>query len=88
MGCLFIGTSLYELTTILELIAILIIEKDALAIPPEMAKGLELIAEIPKLIIELPYKLKDFADQQSTITDQKIFLQLFLEDSQRRGRYN
>jgi hypothetical protein len=33
-------------------------------------------------------KLKDYADQQSTITDQKIFLQLFLEDPQRRGRYN
>ncbi len=33
-------------------------------------------------------KLKDFPDQRSDITDQKIFLQLFLEDPQRRGRYN
>ncbi|MFC5272258.1 DUF3943 domain-containing protein [Adhaeribacter terreus] len=33
-------------------------------------------------------KLQDFANQQATITDQKIFLQIFLEDPQRRGRYN
>lgn len=33
-------------------------------------------------------KLRDYADQRSSITEQKIFLQLFLEDSQRRGRYN
>ncbi len=31
--------------------------------------------------------LKDFADQNTAITEQKIFLQLFLEDPQRRGRY-
>ncbi|GAA4295351.1 DUF3943 domain-containing protein [Nibribacter koreensis] len=33
-------------------------------------------------------KLEQYATQRSTITDQKIFLQLFLEDRQRRGRYN
>jgi hypothetical protein len=32
--------------------------------------------------------LRDFPDQRSSITEQKIFLQLFLEDPQRRGRYN
>ena len=32
--------------------------------------------------------LQDFPGQRSVITEQKIFLQLFLEDSQRRGRYN
>jgi hypothetical protein len=32
--------------------------------------------------------LKDFPNQNSVITEQKIFLQLFLEDPQRRGRYN
>jgi hypothetical protein len=32
--------------------------------------------------------LQDFPDQKSTITEQKIFLQFFLEDPQRRGRYN
>lgn len=32
--------------------------------------------------------LSEFADQNATITDQKIFLQLFLENPQRRGRYN
>ncbi|QHL85988.1 DUF3943 domain-containing protein [Nibribacter ruber] len=33
-------------------------------------------------------KLEKYATQRSVITDQKIFLQLFLEDPQRRGRYN
>jgi hypothetical protein len=33
-------------------------------------------------------KLDDYPNQRSVITDQKIFLQLFLEDPQRRGRYN
>ena len=33
-------------------------------------------------------KLKAYPDQRSAITDQKIFLQWFLEDPQRRGRYN
>ena len=33
-------------------------------------------------------KLAQYATQQATITDQKIFLQFFLEDPQRRGRYN
>lgn len=32
--------------------------------------------------------LEKFLPQRSVITDQKIFLQLFLEDRQRRGRYN
>jgi hypothetical protein len=32
--------------------------------------------------------LRDFPDQRSSITEQKIFLQIFLEDPQRRGRYN
>lgn len=32
--------------------------------------------------------LRDFPNQHSVISDQKIFLQLFLEDPQRRGRYN
>ncbi|MBC5991984.1 DUF3943 domain-containing protein [Pontibacter cellulosilyticus] len=32
--------------------------------------------------------LRDFADQYNVITDQKVFLQLFLENPQRRGRYN
>ncbi|GAB3202438.1 hypothetical protein ABID22_003868 [Pontibacter aydingkolensis] len=32
--------------------------------------------------------LRDFSDQYSMITDQKIFLQLYLENPQRRGRYN
>ncbi|RNI27172.1 DUF3943 domain-containing protein [Rufibacter immobilis] len=33
-------------------------------------------------------RLKAYPNQRAVITDQKIFLQLFLEDSQRRGRYN
>ena len=33
-------------------------------------------------------KLEQFATQKGTITDQKIFLPLFLADPQRRGRYN
>ncbi|WP_114784180.1 DUF3943 domain-containing protein [Botryobacter ruber] len=33
-------------------------------------------------------RLQDYPDQHSIITEQKIFLQLFLEDPQRRGRYN
>lgn len=33
-------------------------------------------------------RLAQYPTQRSVITDQKIFLQLFLEDSQRRGRYN
>ncbi|WP_192821308.1 DUF3943 domain-containing protein [Rufibacter sp. LB8] len=33
-------------------------------------------------------QLEMFPTQRSVITDQKIFLQLFLEDPQRRGRYN
>ncbi len=32
--------------------------------------------------------LLEFPDQNSVISDQKIFLQLFLENPQRRGRYN
>ncbi len=32
--------------------------------------------------------LEDYPTQRSVITDQKIFLQIFLEDPQRRGRYN
>jgi hypothetical protein len=32
--------------------------------------------------------LAEFPNQHSVITDQKIFLQLFLENPQRRGRYN
>jgi hypothetical protein len=32
--------------------------------------------------------LRDYPNQRSVITEQKIFLQLFLEDPQRRGRYN
>jgi Domain of unknown function (DUF3943) len=32
--------------------------------------------------------LQDYPGQRSVITEQKIFLQLFLEDPQRRGRYN
>ncbi|WP_066836517.1 hypothetical protein [Rufibacter ruber] len=32
-------------------------------------------------------RLEAYPTQRSVITDQKIFLQLFLEDSQRRGRY-
>jgi hypothetical protein len=33
-------------------------------------------------------RLEAFPTQRSTITDQKIFLQLFLQDPQRKGRYN
>jgi hypothetical protein len=32
--------------------------------------------------------LRDYPGQRSVITEQKIFLQLFLEDPRRRGRYN
>lgn len=32
--------------------------------------------------------LRDYPGQRSVITEQKIFLQLFLEDPQRRGRYH
>ncbi|HEX8548655.1 MAG TPA: DUF3943 domain-containing protein [Cytophagaceae bacterium] len=32
--------------------------------------------------------LKEYAAQKTGITEQKIFIQFFLEDSQRRGRYN
>ncbi|WP_299754877.1 DUF3943 domain-containing protein [uncultured Pontibacter sp.] len=33
-------------------------------------------------------RFEDFADQRSAITEQKIFVQLFLEAPQRRGKYN
>lgn len=33
-------------------------------------------------------KLKAYSDQRSVVTEQKIFLQLFLEAPERRGRYN
>lgn len=33
-------------------------------------------------------KLRNFPNQYSFVTDQTVFLQLFLEDPQRRGRYN
>ncbi|GGK78568.1 hypothetical protein GCM10011405_28040 [Rufibacter glacialis] len=33
-------------------------------------------------------RLEDYPTQRAVITDQKIFLQLFLQDPQRKGRYN
>ena len=32
--------------------------------------------------------LRNFPNQRSVVTEQKIFLQLFLEDPERRGRYH